>query len=142
MNQYVIRFALANVVLTIVLAMVGEMLKLKSGSGFAMAAAIASSFFAASAFVKDHSRAPSSMEKGVFAWRALIATWLLSLVLAAIVLAAFSTSAEIQGMLLFLKSGSMLALVGGTFLLISAIYYFAIRWSFGWYARIAAARGR
>jgi hypothetical protein len=96
MNPYVIRFTLANVILTVVLAIIAEMVKLKSGSGLAVAAAIASSFFAASAFAKDHSREPTSAEKGVFAWRALLATWLVSLGLAAIVLTIFSSAAEVR----------------------------------------------
>ena len=142
MNPYVIRFALANVVVTVLLAIMAEILKLKSASGLAVGAAIAASFFAASAFAKDHSREPTSEEKGVFALRALLATWLISFVLVGIALAIFSTAAEVQGMLRFLKSRSMLALVGGAVLFISAVYYVGIRWSFGWYARMAAARKR
>jgi hypothetical protein len=127
MNPYVVRFTLANITLTVVLAIVAEMIKLKSGSGFAVAAAIASSYFAASAFAKDHSREPTPAEKGVFAWRSLLAMWLISLGIAAIFLAIFSSAAEVRGVISFLKSGSILAVVGGTLLFLSAIYYVVIR---------------
>lgn len=142
MNPYVIRFIIANVALMIVLAIVAEILELKSGSGLAVGSALASSFFAAGAFAKDHSREPSSAEKGAFAWRALLATWLVSLVLTGIALAIFSNASEVRSVGGFLRSGSNLALVGGTLLFVSAIYYVGIRWSFGWYARLAAARKR
>jgi hypothetical protein len=140
MNSYVIRFTIANIVLTVVLAILAEAMRLKSGSSFAVAAAIASSFFAAAAFAKDHSRAPTSAEKATFAWRALLTTWLASLLLAALVLTIFSDGSEIRATATFLTSGSTLALVVGTFLFVSAVYYVAIRWSFGWYARLAAER--
>ena len=142
MNPYVIRFTIANAVLTVALAILAEMLKLKSGSGLAAGCAIASSFFAAAAFAKDHSREPTSAEKSAFAWRAVLATWLVSLVLAGMFLAVFSSAAEVRGILGVLKSGSMLALMVGTLLFVSAIYYLGIRWSFGWYARLAASRAR
>lgn len=140
MNPYVIRFAIVNAVLTVVLGVIAEIIKLKSGGGFAVACAIAASFFAASAFAKDHSREPTVEEKRTFAWRALVATWLISLVLTAIVLAIFSTAAEVGDVLRFLMKGSVFALVAGTLLLVSAIYYVGIRWSFGWYARQVAVK--
>ena len=142
MNPYVIRFTIANVALTVAFSILAAILKLKSGSGLAVGAALMSSMFAASAFVKDHSREPTAEEKGQFAWRALLATWLVSLVLAVIVVSAVSTAAEARAVLKFLLSGSALAIVGGTLLLVSAIYYVGIRWTFGWYARQVAARGK
>ena len=142
MNPYVIRFTIANIALTVMFAIVAEVLKLKSASGLGIGAAIASSFFAAAAFAKDHSREPSSAENGAFAWRALLATWLASLVLVGVAIVVFASAAEFKSIVDTLKTGSMIALVVGAVLFVSAIYYVGIRWSFGWYAKLAAKRAR
>lgn len=128
---------IVNVAFTILVGIIAEVLKLKSGSGLAIGACIASSFFAASAFVKDHGRNPTKAEKGTFAWRALCATWLVSLTLTILFLAVFVSAAEVAAFTRALKSGTGLAFGIGAVLFISTIYYIGIRWSFGWYAQMA-----
>lgn len=69
MNPYVVRFALANIVLTIITGVAAVALELKSGMSLGIAVAVVSSIFAAEAFAKDHARAPSAEEKRIFACR-------------------------------------------------------------------------
>ena len=140
MNRYVALFTAANVVLTIAVAALAELLKLKSGSGLAVAAALGASFFAAAAFARDHSRPPTSEERGAFAWRALLSTWVVSLVLAAMLLAFLVEPAELRALYRTLMSATALTIAAGAMLFVSAIYYVAIRWSFGWYAKLAAGQ--
>ena len=64
MNRYVGIFIAANVILTLAIAGIAEVLNLKSGSGFAMTAALGASFLAAAAFAKDHARTPRVRRKG------------------------------------------------------------------------------
>jgi polyferredoxin len=140
MNRYVIRFTVAYVILTVVLACLAELLNLKFDGSLIAGAVMASSFFAGAAFARDHARPPTDEERTSFARRALMATWLVTLVLAAIVIAIWIAPAEILSFARSFMSGSVLALAIGALLLVSAIYYFAIRWSFGFYAKIAAGR--
>ena len=106
----------------------------------AVGAAIGASILAAAAFVKAHARAPTREETKDFAWRALLATWLVSLVLTAAVVLVLMPASEARGLLRALFSGMGLVFVLGAFLVISTIYYFSIRWAFGWYGKQATAR--
>lgn len=141
MNPYVLRFLIANVVLTVIFGVIAEMMKLKSASGLAVAATIGAGMYAASAFAKDHAREPSSAEVGGFAWRALLATWVVSLVLFVGFLMMFSSAAEVRALFGYSRVGLMSALLVGVVLFVSAVYYVGIRWSFKWYARLAVKRG-
>lgn len=139
MNRYIVIFTVANLILTIAIGVVTSILNLKSGSGLAVGAAMGASILAASSFVKAHARAPTREETKAFAWRALLSTWLVSLVLTALVLV-FLMPGSLRGLSRGLFSGMGLAFALGAFLIISAIYYLGIRWSFGWYGKQAAAR--
>lgn len=139
MNRYIVIFTVANLILTVAIGVVTSILNLKSGSGLAVGAAMGASILAASAFVKAHARPPTREETKAFAWRALLSTWLVSLVLTAFVLVALMPG-SLRGLSRGLFSGMGLVFVLGAFLVISAIYYVGIRWSFGWYGKQAAAR--
>lgn len=138
MNRYVGRFVIANFVLMVLVAVLAEVLKLNSGAGLAIGATMGSSFFAAAAFAKDHGRAPTKLEKGAFAWRALCATWLISLFLVAVIAAIFVPVAEIRELARSLASGAVIGIGIGVVLFVSAINYVGIRWSFGWFAKLTA----
>lgn len=140
MNRYIVIFTVANLVLTLAIGVVTSIFNLKSGSGLAVGAAMAASFLAASAFAKDHARPPSREETKSFAWRALLSTWLVSLVLTAAVLVFLMPASETRGLLRGLSSGMVLVFVLGAFFFVSVIYYFGIRWAFGWYGKQATAR--
>lgn len=139
MTRYIIIFTVANLILTVAIGVVTSILNLKSGSGLAVGAAMGASILAASSFVKAQARAPTREETKAFAWRALLSTWLVSLVLTAFVLVALMPG-SLRGLSRGLFSGMGLVFVLGAFLVISAIYYVGIRWSFGWYGKQAAAR--
>jgi hypothetical protein len=139
LNRYIVIFTVTNLLLTLAIGVVAAIFKLNSGSGLAAGAAMCASIFAASAFVKAHARAPTREETKAFAWRALLSTWLVSLVLTALVLV-FLMPGSLRGLSRGLTSGMGLVFVLGAFFVISAIYYVGIRWSFGWYGKQAAAR--
>lgn len=141
MNPYVVRFLIANVVLTAAFGVFAEMMKLQAASGLAVAATIGAGMYAASAFTKHHSREPSSAEVGGFAWRALLATWVVSLVLFIVFLMIFSSAAEVRALFGYSRVGLMSALMAGVVIFVSTVYYVGIRWSFKWYARLAVKRG-
>ncbi|MGC1174093.1 ABZJ_00895 family protein [Polaromonas sp.] len=140
MKRYIIIFTVANLLMTLAIGVVASLLNLNSGSGMAVGAAMGASILAASAFVKAHARAPTREETKDFAWRALLATWLVSLVLMAIVVVVLLPASEARGLWRGLSSGMGLVFFLGAFVVISAIYYLGIRWSFGWYGKQAAVR--
>lgn len=140
LTRYIVIFTVANLILTIAIGVLAEVLKLNSGGGLAVTAALGASFLAAAAFAKDHARPPSNEEKRSFAWRALLSTWLVSLVLSAAVLAFLIPASDARVLLRTLLSGMGLVFMLGALVVISAIYYFAIRWAFGWYAKLATTR--
>jgi hypothetical protein len=138
LNRYIKIFTASYLILIVLLAGVAEILKLESSTPFAVASVLGATLFASMAFAKDHARAPTSEEKTAFAWRALLAVWLVSLLCAAVFIAVLVPAGEVRNFLSSFATGSALALAAGFFLFISAIHYVAIRWSFGWYARRAA----
>ena len=138
MNRYIKIFTFSYVVLVVLLAGLAEILKVKSGTPFAVASVLGATFFASAAFAKDHARAPTREEKAAFAWRALLSVWLLSLVFSVVFMAILVPASEVRSMLRMFTSGSTLVWIGGLFLFLSVIHYLAIRWSFGWYAKRAA----
>lgn len=144
MHPYVMRFAMANLAFTVATSVIIELLNLKSGQGLAIGATIASCVVAAAQFAKDKARAPTAEENAAFAWRALLVTWLIALLLMAVVSLVFLSAAESQALqqelLRVLHSGTALALGAGVFLAVSALYYAVIRWSFGWFAKVALRR--
>ena len=140
MKKYVIAFTVVNLALTIVLALVAEVLKMKGGSSFGVAAAISAAFLAGWLFVRDYDRPPSNDEKTSFAWKALVTTWVLSFAVAAAVLPFLMSAKDFKSALSFLASWQYGGLVAGVLLFVSAIYYFGIRWSFGWYAKVTASQ--
>jgi len=140
LKRYIIIFTVTNALLTLAIGVVASIFNLKSGSGLAVGAAMGASFLAAAAFVKAHARAPTREETKDFAWRALLATWLVSLVLTAIVVVVLMPAGEARAVLRGLSSGMGLVFFLGAFVVISAIYYLGIRWSFGWYGKQAAVR--
>lgn len=139
MTRYIVIFTVANLVLTLAIGAIASLLNLKSGSGLAVGAAMGASILAASSFVKAHARAPTREETKAFAWRALLSTWLVSLVLTALVLVLLMPG-SLRGLSRGLFSGTGLVLVLVAFFVISAIYYLGIRWAFGWYGKQAATR--
>lgn len=140
MNRYVAIFTAANVVLTLLLAGLVEILKLKSGTPFAVAAVFGSSCIAAAFFAKDHARAPTKEEKAAFAWRALACTWLVSLLMSVVVFVLLVPASDMGVFFRAVTSGSALGLGIAIFVFTSLIYYVAIRWSFGWYGNRAGVR--
>jgi hypothetical protein len=140
MSRYIIIFTVTNLLMTIAIGVVTSIFDLKSGSGMAVGAAMGASILAAAAFVKAHARAPTREETKDFAWRALLATWLVSLVLTAIVVLVLLPAGEARSLFRGLSSGMGLVFVLGAFFFVSVIYYFGIRWAFGWYGKQAAAR--
>jgi hypothetical protein len=138
LKKYVFRFAAANVVLIFVVAIVAELLKLKSGTGLAVAATLGASIFAAHSFAKDHEREPTAEEKRTFAWWALCASWLVSLAAVAVV-AALTPSPGVLNVVRSLN-GAFFVIVCGMVFFVSALYYLSIRWSFAWFAKLTAGQ--
>jgi hypothetical protein len=140
MKKYVMAFTGVNLVLTAVLALLVGALKIKGGTSTSMGAslAMASAFVAGWLFFRDHDRAPSVKEKISFAWKSLATIWALSLTVAAVVLPFYMSARDFQSVLSLITSSRYVGYFAGVFLFVSAIYYFGIRWSFGWYAKFAA----
>lgn len=140
LKPYVVRFAIAYVMVTILLAVGAAAMKLDTRASLAVVSALAATFFAAAAFANDHGRGPTSQERSSFAWWALVMTWVVSLVFTAVILAVLLSREDLRGLLAMMRDRQILAIVAGTLLFVSVIEYVAIRWAFGWYARSAAAR--
>jgi hypothetical protein len=114
-----------------------ELLKIKSAVSFGIATTLGASFLAAWRFVKDYSREPTLEEKKSYASQALISVWVISLLLAVIVFAVFLSPSEAGGMLNLMTTRFFLLAGLGMAVVTSLVYYVAIRWSFGWYVKLA-----
>lgn len=141
MKKYTLTFAVAYLVLALALVAIAELLKIKGGAGFGIAATFAASFLAAWKFTKDHDRQPTPEERKSYAWQALLSVWVISLLLVAVIFAAFLSPSETRAMFTFMATKTFLAIGSGAAVFVSLVYYVAIRWSFAWYAKIACKTG-
>jgi hypothetical protein len=81
MKKYVLVFAVTYLLLTVVLGVITEMLKIGGGAGLNIAATIASSFIAAWRFTQEQGRLPTAEENNSYARLALASVWVASLLL-------------------------------------------------------------
>lgn len=137
MKKYTLTFSFAYLVLALALGAIVELLKIKAGASFGIAATFAASFIAAWKFTKDHGRQPTLEEKKSYAWQALISVWAISLLLVAVAFATLLSPSETRAMSNLMATSSFLAIGVGVAVFISLVYYVAIRWSFAWYAKLA-----
>jgi hypothetical protein len=135
LRKYTIIFAVAYLLSTVGSAFISEALKLKAGVSLNLAVVFAAGFIAAWSFGKDRQRAPSKAENASFAWQALSSVWIISFILVATFLAFLSSPAESKAIVAYATSKEFLPIGAGAAVVISAVYYIAIRWSFSWFAK-------
>lgn len=139
MTKYAVFFSIAYLLLTALCAALVTAVDIggNAGMGLNIAVTIGSSFLAASRFVADHERLPSAPEKGAYALGALIGAMLASLLLVVAILGMLISPRELIWLLSLIESPKVIALIVGSTLFSWVVYYFAIRWSFSWYAKRA-----
>ncbi|MDP3700314.1 MAG: ABZJ_00895 family protein [Hylemonella sp.] len=138
MKKYTLVFSIAYLVFGLVFFAVAELLKINANASFSVATTLASSFLAAWKFAKDHGREPTIEEKKSYAWQALLSVWVISLILAIVMFAAFLSPSEAKGVLTVMGTWQTTYLVIGLGIsvFVSLVYYVAIRWSFAWFAKL------
>jgi len=135
MKKYVLIFTVAYLLLTVTLAIAATLLKVNSGTLLNLGVAIASSFFAAWQFTKEHARIPTREENTAYARLALVATWGVSAFLVVSFLAIFLSPAELEAFRKLMTTKMFLAVAPVACIVLSVIYYFVIKWSFSWSAK-------
>ena len=136
MKKYAAIFTIAYLVLTVICALLVSALRMKGGAGLNIAATLAAAFIAAWAFNRDNARLPTDDEKKSFAWLSVLGAMVISACL--VVAFFFSLPGSEQKSLLKPGIDPSLLMIGAVVLVIfSTIYYFAIRWSFSWYTKLA-----
>lgn len=133
MKKYVITFGISYTILTLALAALGIVID-KGGSSLNIVATIAASFIAASRFAKDQKREPTPKEKSTYAWGSLGASFLVSFILVALVIQFLFSTAETIELTKAFSSGMILGFGAVGLVIIGALYYVVIKWSFSWYA--------
>ncbi len=126
---YVARFGIAYAVALVVFAIITSMLGLDGGAGSSMGALIAAVAVAASKFVKDHERVPTSAERKKLTWASLAA----SLVVSAV--GGTGQLGQLSG-LLEVFSRLNLGLVFGVMLFVLALYALVLWFSYGGFAKV------
>jgi hypothetical protein len=137
MKKYAFIFSVSYLAIATLLAFIAESLKIKAGASFGFSAIFAASLFASWMFTRDRQREPTVGETKTYAWQSLSGLWLVSLLVAGIAISIFATVEELKILLELLAMKWFLGAMTFGALLISAISYIVIRWSFGWYARMA-----
>lgn len=134
MKEYVKTFAKAYVLLSIAIAAFVALFEIKRGGSFSIAVILASTFVAAHRFSKKEHRLPTAEETKSFAKLALASIWAISIALVVIYLAVAMPFSQLLPFLkLFMGIGILYVLL--FVVVMSAISYFAIRWSFMWYCK-------
>jgi len=136
LKKYTLVFAIAYLVLTVVVTLIIEMLDVIGGNSANFAVALGASFIAAAKFSREQRRLPTVEEKRTFAWQGLLSVWAISLVLAIAVFTFLIPELKLSDLLGLLRDPTILAIAVIAAGFISAIYYVAIRWSFSWYTRV------
>lgn len=137
MRKYVFIFGVAYLVLTICLALL--LTAMNVNSSFNIAIAMSASFAAAARFKKDYGRVPTAEEKSTYAKGALLFSFVASLIMVSVVLVSIFSFREISSMVNLLLTPRYLAIALVATLIVGIIYYFIIKWSFSWFAKIAKA---
>jgi uncharacterized Tic20 family protein len=141
MKKYVLVFSASYLALAVVLGVVAELLKFKASAGLGVVPILGASFIAAWIFSKDHAREPTPQEKKSFTWQALLSFWVVSLVMS-LLLILFLSPNERAALLGIAATKTFLLIFLGSAVFLSAIFFFAIRWSFAWYAKLALSNRR
>ena len=132
---YVVRFGIAYALALIVFAIITTMLGIDSGAGSSMGALIAAVAVAASRFVKDHERVPTSAERKKLTWASLAASALVSAILVGAVLGGTGQLGQLSG-LLEVFSQLNLGLVFGVMLFVLAMYALVLWFSYSGFAKV------
>lgn len=136
MKKYVLTYAGWYAGLVILMALITYWLDI-NGS-FDLVAALAASFAAATSFVKDHQRQPELSERKAYALGALGISFLVSSILVLLAFLFIFSEKERQWLFnaLFSLSPAWVICLAIVLLLMSGVYYLAIRWSFSWYSKL------
>lgn len=135
MKRYAIMFAVAYLLLTVILGAILEFFKLGGSAGVNIAATFAASFFAAGKFAKEHGSLPTPEQTKTYSWMALLALWIVSFLLVLVAFALLLSPSETSSILKVASSGFFVVVATVGVLVLSLIYYTAIKWSFSWYAK-------
>lgn len=135
MKKYAGIFAAAYLLLTVVTAGIAYLLRKDPGVILNIVMAMGASVLASWRFTIDLRRLPTRGERKMYAWLALLTTWLVSLCMFA-ALAAMTLPLDVAIGLLQMFSS---ALVVAAMAVLSLVFYFTIQWSFYGYARWALA---
>jgi hypothetical protein len=136
MKRYVLQFAGAWVLFTILVAIVATVLDFKGGAWIGVATVLAASAFAADRFAKEARRDPSPVELRTFSRWALGAILALSFIVCAILLVAVAKPADYRLLGSALVSPIIMPVVVAVLAVMSVVYFFAIKWSFSWYVKL------
>lgn len=129
MKYYLLFFSAVYTVMTIIFAIISTLLDLPSSSGVTPLFAVG--FLTAWQFVKREQRIPTPEEKKQLIWGSIASTFVISIILAVIVVMA---TMSLQDMITVLKTvPTWIWLIAIGFVIL--IEYFILHMSFGWYAK-------
>jgi hypothetical protein len=135
MKKYALVFTVAYLLLTVAFAVIASTFKFGGGMSFNVTMSIVASFIAAWRFTKEQGRLPTTEENKSYSWMALAGLWMASLLLVAAAFAFLLPPAETKMIAKILESKIVVMAGTAIAIIISALYYFTIRWSFSWYAK-------
>ena len=135
MKKYTLLFTITYFAITLIIAVITTLLEIGGELFSGIATTFAASALAAWRFANDHGREPSLEEKKSFAWQALASIWVISLLMAGIVVVVLLSPDEMKEAFDLLTSQRFLIILVLVTLFVSLIYYAVIRWTFAWYAK-------
>ncbi len=129
--KYVFRFAVAYLVLLVVLGVLAVLLNMDSNTGASIGALVASAIMVISKFVQENKRIPSVSEKKKLVWFSYLACWAVSIVLFAVFIV---ISGEVEEVVEFLTTVNMPVAIGAI-VFVSIFYLGILDLSYGYMAR-------
>ena len=135
MKRYALIFAVTYLVLSLALLTILEILKSDDNPSFNLIIALAASFVAAGKFVKENGYLPTPEQTKAYSLMALLATWIVSILIAVVAFSVLLTPEEFSSILNLAKTSFFWILAFTTMFILSLVYYYAIKWSFSWYAK-------
>jgi uncharacterized membrane protein len=129
-GKYVLRFALAHLVLLVGLGILTTLLGIESNSGATIGALMGAAIIAVSKFIQDNKRVPTKGEKRKLVWFSYLASWVVSLLLFAVFIITLEEGDEI--MQIVIEIGAPLLL--GVTAVLTLFYVGALYLAYGFMA--------
>ncbi len=133
-NKYIYKFSIVYAIGLIALTAIFNIFDINHSSGVSIAILIAAAMYTVGKFIEENKRTPNKKEKSKLVWSSLIVSWVLSIILAIVIVLALNGT---QGLFEISKLAEQLNIIVIAVILfvVSLLYFAVLSWSYGGLAK-------